>query len=71
MAIDKGATILQTFVKLGYVKTVSSGYIWTEKGIEYLANSIQELYHLHNHHFHQSPFVKPELSRDTDTGNQE
>ncbi len=45
MGIDYGPTICEQLLKIKYIKTTHGGYVFTEEGINFLFNSIQELYH--------------------------
>lgn len=46
MAIDKGPSTVQIYLRNGYIKTMAHGYIWTEKGIQFINDTLAELYHI-------------------------
>lgn len=47
MGVDKGETIYNKLIRMGYVKTVPNGYLFSREGLEWIFNSIEELYHIH------------------------
>lgn len=55
MAIDKGPSVTKRYINLGYISPIINGYVWTEKGIQFINDTLAELYNINSNDIHDLP----------------